>query len=208
MHNYRVNSSGFTALSRVNPSRVAVASRVEICRLVNCKFTSSNPRTGWEMWVGNTLTLLHSLINNTLDPSSITTELVSGQYVCVVGVQANFLAWISLRRSYWWVLCQYYKTLRKNWPVGQRASSTSADRVKQHTRTETGESITWKVRLASLIYCLPGARVSDIDANLMVLSQHNTPASLSTTVIPVSTNNECTKWISPAGQGRIRLWID
>lgn len=37
------------------------------------------------MWVGNALTVLHSLINNTLNPPSIATELVSGQYVSCKG---------------------------------------------------------------------------------------------------------------------------
>ena len=58
-------------------------------------------------------------------------------------------------------------------PVGSRASPTLADRAKLYTVAIT-DSITRNVKLVSsaTVYCLPGARASDIEANLRVLASH------------------------------------
>uniref|UniRef100_A0A4W6EZL8 SGNH hydrolase-type esterase domain-containing protein n=1 Tax=Lates calcarifer TaxID=8187 RepID=A0A4W6EZL8_LATCA len=83
-------------------------------------------------------------------------------------------------------------------PVRPRVSPAPADRAKQRTLV-IGDSITRNVRLASPanVYCLPGARASDIEDNLRVLASrrekqgaqaHCTP-SYSNIVIHVGTNN-------------------
>ena len=56
-------------------------------------------------------------------------------------------------------------------PAGSRASPAPANGVNLHTLV-IGDSITCNVKLASsaTVYCLPGVRASDIEANLRVLA--------------------------------------
>lgn len=58
-------------------------------------------------------------------------------------------------------------------PVGQRAPSTPANRVKQRM-LEIGDTLTGNIRLVSLatVYCLPWTRTSGIVADLKVLALH------------------------------------
>ena len=55
--------------------------------------------------------------------------------------------------------------------AGSRASPAPADGAKLHTLV-IGDSITRNIKLASsaTVYCLPGAKASDIEANLRVLA--------------------------------------
>ncbi|XP_030253204.1 uncharacterized protein LOC115569317 [Sparus aurata] len=82
--------------------------------------------------------------------------------------------------------------------AGSRTSPAPADGAKLHTLV-IGDSITRHVKLASsaTVYCLPGARASDIEANLRVLAsrrakqgtQAHSTTSYSNIVIHAGANN-------------------
>ena len=87
-------------------------------------------------------------------------------------------------------------------PAGSRASPAPAYRAKFHTLV-IGDSIAPRVKLASsaTVYCLPGARASDIEANLRVLAscrdkqgtQSHSTTSYSNIVIHACANNNYRK---------------